>query len=159
MAARNKPQRTNTKVKDIIFLAIQFLILFLFVVTPNFSTFLFPKFIFWIGLAVSTIGISLIIIASITLGNSLSPYPTPSPRNKLITHGIFAYSRHPIYTGILILLLGLCLITGGVSRFILLIAAIILFHKKAAYEENQLMKIYPEYKMYKNKTGKFLPGL
>lgn len=159
MLSPNPSPKTNTKAKDIAFLAIQFLIFLLFIVLPNFYTLPLSKIFFWTGIALGIIGLIITVIAASTLGKSLSPYPTPSAQNQLITSGIFAMIRHPIYTGILFFLLGFSLITGGVSRMILFVAAAILFSRKAAYEEEQLILKYPNYSNYKRKTGKFLPNL
>lgn len=159
MSFSNPSPKINTKAKDISFLAVQFLIFLLFIVLPNFYIFAFPKFVFWTGIIFGIFGLVIILIATFTLGKSLSPYPTPSKQNRLITSGIFASVRHPIYSGILLFLLGFTLITGGISRLILLVAAIILFSKKAAFEEEQLVLKYPEYQNYQSKTGKFFPKL
>jgi|SRR5690625_1045588 len=154
----NSP-KTNTTAKDIVFVAIQFLILFLFIVFPNLVPFKFPKFIFWLGIILSLSGFILFLISAKTLGKSLSLYPTPSPKSELVTGGIFSYIRHPIYSSLLLFLLGISLSFAGLVKFVLFLAALILFSKKADYEESRLILKYPEYEVYKKQTGKFFPKL
>jgi|SRR5699024_493350 len=155
----NYNPKTNTTAVDISFTAIQFLILLLFIISPNFYTFNFPKFIFWIGFALILLGLIVFFIAVFTLRKSLSLYPTPTPNAELITHGIYKFIRHPIYTGLLIFLLGISLFFAGISRFILLLITIVLFVRKANYEEERLIIKFKDYKKYKEKTGKFLPKI
>src|SRR5699024_7788257 len=93
------------------------------------------------------------------LRKSLSLYPTPTPNAELITHGIYKFIRHPIYTGLLIFLLGISLFFAGISRFILLLITIVLFVRKANYEEERLIIKFKDYKKYKEKTRQFLPKI
>ena len=151
--------KINTTAADISFTAIQFLVLMLFIVLPNYYTFEFPKIIIWLGFLLAFIGFILFLIAVFTLRKSLSLYPTPSPNSKLITHGIYKYVRHPIYLSLLIFLFGLSIFFAGIPKFILFIIAVILFSKKADYEEERLAEKFKNYKNYKAKTGKFIPRL
>ncbi|HLS30219.1 MAG TPA: isoprenylcysteine carboxylmethyltransferase family protein [Flavobacteriaceae bacterium] len=151
--------KTNTTAQDIKYVAIQFLILLLFIVFPNLVYFDFPEFIIWIGIGISVIGFILFIISIVTLGKSLSLYPSPSSKTELVTNGIYSRIRHPIYTGLLLFLLGISIAFAGLIKFILFLAAVILFSKKADYEESRLIKKYPEYKNYQSRTGKLLPKL
>lgn len=151
--------KTNTTAMDIKYVAIQFLILFLFMVSPNIIDFEFPKFIIWTGAGISLIGFIIFIISISTLGKSLSLYPSPSSKTELVTKGIYNHIRHPIYTGLLLFLLGISIAFAGLTKFILFVAAVILFYKKAGYEESRLIKKYPEYKTYQTRTGKLLPKI
>ncbi|WP_461482259.1 methyltransferase family protein [Porticoccus sp.] len=53
-------------------------------------------------------GLALLVLASLTLllGKTTLDPRRPERAMRLITAGIFAYSRHPIYLGLLLLLLG-----------------------------------------------------
>lgn len=142
---------------DIQYVALQFIILALFIAGPNLVRFELPKFTLWIGVGISLLGFILFIVAVLQLGKSLSLYPTPSPKSELITTGVFHHIRHPIYSGILLVLLGLAIIFGSLLKLIFFIVAVIFFYKKSSYEEKRLIDKYPEYKNYKTKTGRFFP--
>lgn len=156
---RDFKPKVNTTAADISFTAIQFLVLLLFIVSPNFYTLNLPDFLFWCGIVIALLGFILFFVAVLTLGKSLSLYPTPSPKSELIIHGVYKYIRHPIYTGLLFFLLGLSIVLAGISKFILFVIALILFSKKADYEEKRLVLKFKNYEKYKAKTGKFLPKI
>lgn len=145
-------QKTN---QSIIYLAIQMLLIFVFLVFPDFGKISLPRI--WNSLGVTGIIIGFLIgfTAALNLKKSLSPYVSPSPKGKLITHGWFAYIRHPLYLGMIIFFIGFTLIFSSLFKFILLILLIIFFVKKANAEEKLLSLKFPEYKIYQKKTGKF----
>jgi len=153
----NSHPKENTRAVDIIYVALQFLIFFLYIVFPNVVNFDFPKSVFWIGIGISAFGFVFFLIGVFTLGKSLSLYPSPSPKSKLMTRGVFRYIRHPVYTGLLLFLFGISLAFAGLAKFVLFVAAVILFSQKADYEESRLILKYPEYEDYKTQTGKFFP--
>lgn len=142
--------------KDTMFVLVQVIILLLFFLLPPWKHFFAGSVA---GGIVAALGISLIIWASISLGKSISPFPTPSAKATLITSGVFRYIRHPIYTGFLLFLAGITISSGSVSQLVITILATGFFFVKASYEEKQLEKKYPGYRDYKNRTGKFLPRL
>lgn len=152
----NSMQRTF---KDILFVAVQFIILVLFFVLPAWGHFYVNELVFITGWVVAATGILAIVWASINLGRSISPFPTPLQKATLITNGIFKYVRHPIYTGFLLLLAGLTVSTGSFSRIVITLLAVLFFSIKASYEEEKLIKKYPGYPDYKERTGKFIPKL
>ncbi len=59
-------------------------------------------------------GLALIIVASLRLGTGLTPTPVPSQRGHLVTGGLYRYVRHPIYTGVLLIVVGLTVRSGSV---------------------------------------------
>lgn len=142
---------------DIIFLAIQMLILFLFFVFPGIHYFDWPKPVFWTGSVIAAVGLLFSVVAIANLGDALSPYASPAPKGNLVTHGLYGYIRHPLYTGILIIFLGLALAFSMLSKFIILFIALLFFIKKAKYEESLLLKKYPDYKQYREENGMFFP--
>lgn len=145
--------------KDILFVLFQFVILILFFMLPIWWHFNVNDFVFISGYIIAAAGPLIIIWASINLGRSISPFPTPKEKGVLITNGIFKFIRHPIYSGFLVFLIGLSISTGSLSRIVITLLAMIFFSIKASYEEQRLMKKYPEYIQYKERTGKFIPKI
>ena len=78
---------------------------------------------------------------------------------KLYDEGIYSRIRHPIYTGLIISLLGLSLIINSFLFFMYSFLTIIMFIWIAFYEEKHLTKRFPSYKNYKKKTGMFIPRI
>lgn len=149
----------RNRTKDILFLSIQMLILFIFFAFPNLYRLALPNTWHGVGIFLAVLGFVLSIMGAITLKNMLSPYISPSPKGELITTGIYRRIRHPIYLGILIFLFGFTLIFGSVSKFIIFLIAVIFFVKKALEEERLLLHRYPKYSNYKQRTGMFLPKI
>jgi len=85
----------------------------------------------WIGIAVGTVAIAaavgsvfLIMSAVKTLGKEWSITARTVENHKLATQGPYARVRHPIYTG----MLGMLLATGlAISHWLALLAAIVVF--------------------------------
>ncbi|MFX1282800.1 MAG: methyltransferase family protein [Promethearchaeota archaeon] len=79
-------------------------------------------------------------------------------KNQLIKTGFFAFSRHPIYLGGIILLIsmGLCFINNSVHMYFLLSLALYLFIG-SLIEDYYLLRNVPEYPEYKKICGKYLP--
>jgi protein-S-isoprenylcysteine O-methyltransferase Ste14 len=99
----------------------------------------------------------LAAVGAIHLGGALTAQPVPKPDAGVVAHGIYRYTRHPIYTGLLLYGAGSLLVTGhpvvvaaAVGLFALLIA-------KARWEEVMLIRSTPNYRGYAQRTGRFIP--
>lgn len=78
---------------------------------------------------------------------------------KLITDGVFAYVRHPLYLGILLVYLGFTFGSMSIISVFPLVCYAFLFDKMATYEEENLVKIYGDaYLEYKKKVPKWIPN-
>ena len=110
------------------------------------------------GIAISGLAITLFAISRFSLGKNYSPcYDSYMPKN-LNTAGIYSLVRHPIYSSNILLMIGIFISTGS-----LIIAAntIILFTYyilSAFIEERAIVKKFPKYKLYKSRTGMFIPS-
>ncbi|MEO8391884.1 MAG: isoprenylcysteine carboxylmethyltransferase family protein [Chloroflexota bacterium] len=85
--------------------------------------------------------------------------PTPNSRASLVSSGIYARIRHPIYTAVLLGALGVALVHGHVAILLVALVMMVFFTFKAIYEESLLRAVYPEYGEYMTHTGRFLPFL
>ena len=110
-----------------------------------------------IGIALTAIGLSILLLAAIGLGRSLTASPIPKDGSKLVRRGFYKFIRHPIYTGLLAFALGIGLDAGPAPHMLFVIGLFVLLYFKARWEEKLLMARYPEYETYMAKTGMFLP--
>lgn len=69
---------------------------------------------FWIGLALFTVGLVTLILATITVADT--------PTDKPLTSGIYRFSRHPMYLSMILVYLGVSIAT--ISWLFLLITVI-----------------------------------
>jgi protein-S-isoprenylcysteine O-methyltransferase Ste14 len=86
---------------------------------------------------------------------TVKPDELPS---KLITKGPFRFSRHPMYLGFVLLLLGVAIILGSLSSFISpVLMFLTLEWKFIPLEEKQMEKSFEEkYLEYKNRVRRWL---
>lgn len=142
--------------KDYLFVSIQFILFFCFIFDFNWSM----KMGFAIqetGLLIAIFGAIIIILAILQLNKNLSPFPTPKNNTTLLQNGLYKYMRHPIYSGIIFLFTGYSLYQNSFYKLGISLLLVILFYFKSNYEEQRLEQKFPDYKLYKNKTGKFFP--
>jgi protein-S-isoprenylcysteine O-methyltransferase Ste14 len=101
------------------------------------------------------------IWARVRLGRMWSASPdTLQESHELRTDGPYAVTRHPIYTGLLGMLLGSVLLNGlGVSLVFLVIGAAVVA-TRIPIEERLMSKTFPEqYARYRKRTPRIVPGL
>nr|WP_315147284.1 methyltransferase [uncultured Flavobacterium sp.] len=91
------------------------------------------------------------------LNKNLSPFPTPKNNVTLLENGLYKYARHPIYTGIILLVIGFSVYQNSWYKLLISLLLIILFYLKSTYEEERLEQKFPDYKNYKTKTRRFFP--
>jgi protein-S-isoprenylcysteine O-methyltransferase Ste14 len=113
-----------------------------------------------IGLALVLAGVSFAIWARVAIGTNWSGIVTIKEDHVLITKGPYAYVRHPIYTGILLGLLGTGIVFRSVHELLVSVAAFILLIFKARLEEQLMVEQFgDEYKEYRKKVKGFIPYL
>ena len=80
--------------------------------------------------------------------------------HALRTDGPYRITRHPIYTGILGMLLGSLLLAGVGRSLLLLPVALVLFEIKLHVEEELMLATFPdEYPHYRQRVPQLIPGL
>jgi protein-S-isoprenylcysteine O-methyltransferase Ste14 len=102
-------------------------------------------------------GIIILVISFKNLGRSLTANPVPLDKGKLVETGIYKYVRHPIYTGLLLAMLGSVVQSMAIVKFFVWLALLALLTYKAKFEEGLLAKKYPGYVEYMKRTGRFVP--
>jgi protein-S-isoprenylcysteine O-methyltransferase len=103
-------------------------------------------------------GFGFAVWARAILGRNWSPHITIKKGHKLIKHGPYSIVRHPIYTGMIIMLVGTAINIGQVFAFVLLLAFFLGFNAKCRLEEELLVKHFSkEYKVYKKRVKSIVP--
>ena len=97
-------------------------------------------------------------MASLSLGRSLTPTPVPVNYGALKTGGLYRFVRHPIYTGVLAIVVGLTLRSGSWISLVVAAVTVVFFTVKARWEEGQLMERYSGYAVYAAQTPRYVPG-
>lgn len=111
------------------------------------------------GLTLMALGGAVVVGSGRSLGRNLSALPEPPDTARLITTGLYAQVRHPIYSGLLALGVGWGASRGSWGALGWTAALAALFHFKAAREETALLARFPEYAAYRRQTKRFVPGV
>jgi protein-S-isoprenylcysteine O-methyltransferase Ste14 len=113
------------------------------------------------GLLVIWAGLAVRVWAVLTLGGSFSTFVQADAGQAVVTHGPYRWVRHPSYTGLLLIALGLGL--GARNWLSLLVCAIVPalgLLPRIAVEESELGRVLgEEYRGYQRTTRRLVPGL
>lgn len=109
------------------------------------------------GAVLCALGLGLAIWARVYLGRNWGMPMSRKENPELVTGGPYAYVRHPIYTGILIAMLGSAM-GGTVIWAIPLVLGAAYFVYSARNEEKLMLEQFPEqYPAYMKRTKMLLP--
>ena len=113
-----------------------------------------------LGLAVLAASTVFTLWARFSLGTMWSQAPKVKDDHQLRTRGPYAVTRHPIYTGLLGMMLGATLLSGIGQWIVLFPAGLILFEFKIRMEEHLMLATFPdEYPRYRRQVPQLIPGL
>jgi protein-S-isoprenylcysteine O-methyltransferase Ste14 len=115
------------------------------------------ELISWIGVVLCFGGVALMFLSLVSFGKSFRVGIDVEHPDKLITTGVFAFSRNPIYVAFAFVLLGQFLVFPNWILLVYLAAGICLFHRQVMREEEFLRKHYgQEYMEYCNRVRRYL---
>jgi protein-S-isoprenylcysteine O-methyltransferase Ste14 len=101
-----------------------------------------PHALAWAGAALTAVGLAFAIWARVVLGGNWSGQVTVKEGHELIRTGPYALSRHPIYTGLVLALLGTGLAVGEMRGLIALVLATGSFIYKLGIEERAMRRTF-----------------
>jgi len=110
----------------------------------------------WVGVFLCLAGLLLLLLSLVSFGESFRVGIDADQPDKLITTGVFALSRNPIYVAFGFILVGQFVIFPNWILLIYLGAAIWLFHRQVLREEEFLKQHYgKEYSDYCNRVRRY----
>lgn len=112
----------------------------------------------WAGAVLILVGALGMYWSGKDLGRALTPMPTPNGAG-LAAGGIYGHVRHPMYSAVFLVGLGLAVGSGKVWTLAFALVLAVFFEVKSRVEEAYLMRTYAGYRDYAARTGKFVPGL
>jgi len=111
----------------------------------------------WLGVFFCFVGLSFLFLSLVSFGRSFRVGIDQDNPDKLVTGGVFAVSRNPIYVAFWFVLLGQFLIFPNWILLLFMIAGTGLFHRQVLSEEEYLAKHYDtEYRDYCNRVRRYL---
>ena len=109
-----------------------------------------------LGLVLAATGVALAIWARLYLGRNWGDPLSVKQDAELVTLGPYAYIRNPIYTGVLIGMLGSALVNWWAAIPLIWSAAYFVYASRS--EEQLMLKEFPEtYPAYKAQTWRLIP--
>ena len=112
----------------------------------------------WTGAALAVAGCAFAIWARLRLGSNWSPHAVIKTDHDLLQTGPYAWSRHPIYTGLLTGLLGSAIAQGRLRGYLAFGVLAVSFHYKAKAEEVLLSERFgPQYTEYQRRVCRLVP--
>jgi protein-S-isoprenylcysteine O-methyltransferase Ste14 len=114
----------------------------------------------WLGVLLTAAGVAIAFWARVHLGTNWSGVVTLKEDHELIRTGPYRTIRHPIYTGILLAVLGSVVALGQVRGVIAFVIIWLSFYIKARREESLLSAEFgSRFVEHQQHTGMFLPRI
>ena len=110
--------------------------------------------------ALALAGLVVMLWARVTIGRNWSAGVVLKEQHELVTRGPYRWVRHPIYSGLLLMALGLAIWRGQYSGFWGLLVFVILFWIKARAEERLMIEHFGDaYRDYRRRVKALIPYL
>jgi protein-S-isoprenylcysteine O-methyltransferase Ste14 len=112
-----------------------------------------------VGAVMVAAGLGFAVWARAHLGRNWSGIVTVKEGHTLVRTGPYRAVRHPIYTGLLLAVIGTAAAIGEWRGAIAVICALIGFLRKIEVEERRMSENFPEYAQYRQDTAALIPLL
>ena len=112
--------------------------------------------VYSVGGVLLAAGLVLLAWAGRGLGKSLTPFPAPRVQQDVTTTGPYAFVRHPMYGGAILVALGWSVVFATVAGFVLTIVLALFLDLKSRREEAWLRERLEGYDEYRDRTPRRL---
>ena len=114
-----------------------------------------------IGAVLAVAGVVLCLVAQLVMGDSWRIGVDESETTDLVTEGLFAHVRNPIFTSMLVAAVGFALLVPNLWSIGAVVALFAGLELQVRYvEEPYLARSHgPAYATYSSRAGRFLPGV
>ena len=103
-------------------------------------------------------GLAICLWARAVLGRNWSGTVTLKENHELIVRGPYRLVRHPIYTGLLAMMLATAIQQGHIAGMIGLVVVFVSFWIKSSYEEELMVNQFPDqYPVYRDRVKRVIP--
>lgn len=113
-----------------------------------------------VAIAITLAGLAFAVWARVYLGTNWSSAPMIKQQHQLIRSGPYRFVRHPIYSGILLAMVGTFLANGKVRGALAVLLVWFAWSVKSRIEEQFMVQTFgAEYEEYRRTTGALFPRL
>ncbi len=118
------------------------------------------RFTFWLGIALMLAGFAFTAWARVTLGRNWSGTVTLKENHELIENGPYAWVRHPIYTGLLIMFVGTAIPIAELRGAVAVLLVLLSFLIKLRIEERWMTELFrAKYDSYCKRVAMLIPWI
>jgi protein-S-isoprenylcysteine O-methyltransferase Ste14 len=119
-----------------------------------------PIWLRWFGVVLACVCVPLLVWVFTSIGQNITPTHATRHGHRLVTEGLYRWIRHPLYSVGTLLCVALCLITSLWTLAVgMLFPLGILFWRVPLEEQRLIEQFGDEYRVYMQRTGRFLPKL
>jgi len=110
------------------------------------------------GIALLIPGLILVVRARREFRRYGQPTDPGQPTHKIVTTGVFSFSRNPLYLGGIVFLIGLAFVLNLPWLLVLLLPAIVACHSILIVPEERYLrgKFGEEYRLYAERVGRWI---
>jgi len=113
---------------------------------------------FWTAVVATAAGLGFAVWARIHIGRNWSGTVTLKENHELVTSGPYAMVRHPIYTGLLLAIVGSALARGDGRSVLAVVIAWLSLWRKYRIEEAWMLETFGErYAAYRRRVPALIP--
>ena len=109
-------------------------------------------FSYFVGFLIIIIAFIILLVAIKDLGRNLSPFPRPIKNSKLVSTGIYRFTRHPMYYSLMFISFGVFITKLSIYYLFLSISLGLIIKFKIALEEQYLKNKFKNYILYQNEV-------
>ncbi len=102
-------------------------------------------------------GLLMGVLSFQALGRNFRVFAAPRRSGTLVKTGVYVWVRHPMYTGVVMGVLGYAIVWDAMRSLILVLGCAIFYVIKGVKEERLLREKYPDYDEYSRHTWRFIP--
>jgi protein-S-isoprenylcysteine O-methyltransferase Ste14 len=113
----------------------------------------------WLGALIVALGIAIRLKALIDLGTAFSMKVERKENQELVTRGLYATIRHPLYLASLVIALGIPVLLSAWLTLVLTVLTTIGILVRIRKEERFMREQFPGYEEYAKGTWRLLPGI
>jgi protein-S-isoprenylcysteine O-methyltransferase Ste14 len=138
------------------------LIVLAFLIQPNWavwSSVPLPVWMRWLGVIVLLMGAVVVVRGFRDLGRNLTISPSTKEDHKLVTTGSYGWVRHPLYSGVFVQSVGVCLLMANWFAAVSSATFCVLIALRTRLEEaNLVVEFGDDYRQYQQRVGMFVPN-
>jgi protein-S-isoprenylcysteine O-methyltransferase Ste14 len=164
-AEKFKESKQKMAAVIVLFIVAQIWVLgsFIYILKPevmNWTRMAVPGWVRWIGLILTVTGMVLEFATQICLGRNYSTTLHIGAEQTLITAGPYQHMRHPMYTALITVGIGLGLLSSSWYFLLPFLATVIVVAFRIQKEEAAMLEKFGDrYLKYSQATGRFFPRL